>query len=460
MQAELRERGLLALCTYCFLSFFSPSESFLFTYLQDNKHFTESQLVNLIYPVWTYGLYASLLLLLPLSCLFGHKSIIVLGAAARFAAGLIVVVISPGTVWLMQADQLCFSLFFAVKVAIVPAFVFKALPASAYQWGISLTRSCVLVGNALSAFLGQALVAGGTQLTVLVFITCCAHAMGFLCTLALPRAKALASNASLVSAGAGIQSPLRPSVYANSWRADCSQAAPLIWSMMVGPAKELFWLFFIWYAGPTAAQELLLTYAQALFQAAVSDQWLHWSGSVFGAAYTVGSIALLIPAHPPIEQCLRGHLSLLAVGSCLFCAAMLALLAAAASDVLTLPALVFYSIFICAHVTFELIRTFCGAQLGVLMDARGCRNFLVVLVLRQFSVSTVQSLLQALATSTSRKIGVQMLVSAGFVAALAVAFTLVLTVKRFKSGCRGFSREGGWQWAELEVPASECQASS
>lgn len=486
--SRLRRAHGLALCIFPLLSFFSPSEAYLFEFLTSAKQFDAAQLIGSVFPVWTYALFFCLPVALVCSHVIGHKRTVVLGAAARACAAAIVLRVRADDVGMMQLDQVCFSFFFVTKTSVLPALLFEVFDARDYQRAIALVRACVLIGSASSALVGQLLVSRGAPLDALVRATFWCHLAGMLASLALPatrrgtgcspccacrctRSDAIPTPSSpwrareppsvahspalplaLTSCRSGGHELLLGARHARLGRCGLSVAwrgrAPLprgltaahaalaaLCAVLLPPARtggarvDRLLVLLAWHVSLTAAQQLVLTYYQALFaaldSASAGARAAEWNGVVLGTSYIAASLASLVAAHGPVERAVRRWTAAVGAGTSGVAALLLALLgshAFCASWALPLPCA--YLAFAAAQAIFEFARTVSVAQVAVMLDARGFRYFLSALVASQLAISAVQSALQLAIRPFSRDAPAQFVALAAALAAAALALAV------------------------------------
>jgi hypothetical protein len=451
---QLASRHWVALAVYPLLSFFSPSESYLFQYLTTVKDFSARQLVVLVFPWWSYALPACLLLVVALGRI-GHKRTVVLGAVARLSAAAIVVAAPAGNVRLMQLDQVCFALFFAAKTAALPALLFEVFEPREYQRALALVRGCVLLGSASSAFCGQLLVARGAPLETLVRATFWCHLGGLAASLALP-------SPSGPSRAHGIERAAQDSPCAFPPQPALASARASLASLRRALGAPRLRALLLWHVGIVAVQQLALTYYQALFSAlaggagvqtnASGALWLPphghalpattWNGGVVGVADLAGALASFAAGDVRVERVVRRRLRVVAAGTSAVAALLLGVLGGAALAPAWAPPLpAAYACFVGAQITFEFARTVGVAQLAVGLEARGCRLFLSALVGCQLCVCVAQVFLQvsiqAVATEPLRQFYALALASA------ATALCLTLGACRDRAGAPASA--GGWK---------------
>lgn len=427
---QLTRRHWASLALYPFLSFFSPSEPWLFDFLCTAKGFTSEELVASVFPVWTYALFPCLPLALAVSDGLGHKATVLLGACARVVAGAIVVFVPAGNVPLMQLDQVMFSFFFVAKIAVLPALLFDLLPADAYQRAISTVRTFVLVGSASSALSGQLLVAARVPLGTLVVATLACHATALACALALPsrsRARhggawmptggfgrmARASSASATADVLTLPAPLEP---LERQRSRPCASLGLAWQELrrtiVDQPSSGIWGAVLWLVVATSSQQLMLTYYQALFSTVGPSRGgmaslSLWNGLCLAVSYVAGAAVSAIAALPCVERRLRTHVEAVAVGATAATTVALGALAALGAGYPVPagvpPIMATYVVFVVAQTACEFSRTAATAEVAIRLVSNGCRHFLSALVGCQLCVSVLQATMQGLLQGVARQ---------------------------------------------------------
>lgn len=434
-----------ALAVYPLLSFFSPSEAYLFSFLTGSKGFSAAQLVGAVFPVWTYATFLCLPLALACSKVAGHKATVVLGAVARVSAAALVLVVPAGRVRLLQLDQACFAFFFVAKNAVLPALLFAVLEARDYQRAVSVVRTCVLVGSASSAFAGQALVSRAVALTTLARVTFWCHLAGLVASLALPAEPRRGSHPAPRAAPTAAVDRGEDD-FSGSSRGLGSAGAALLslrGAICAPHGGSRLRALLLWHVCMTAAQQLLLTYYQALFSALQAEGARgsgprhaggqeQWNGLVLGISHLASVPASLAAAHAPVERAVRRSTLAVAAGSSALAALLLGALGSRAPR---LPAA--YAAFALLQALFEFARTVGVAQIGVLLDARGCRQFLSALVCCQLCISAAQSLMQLAIQAVSAEAAQQF-------TALAAILALVSLALAAAAGLARWTRQRGW----------------
>ncbi len=217
--AALRAPRWTLVVVSCFtgLSYFKPSEPFLVAFLECVKSVADADVVQRIFPLWTYAYLG----LLPVLCLFaeliGYRAVVLLGAVGRLATcALLLSPVTDGSVPLMQVTQALVAAGFASEPALYAA-MYAALPPHAYARASGLVSFSRILATMLSSLLGQLMIAEGLALQALVVVStvCSAAALLVGCALAPAAAgqRAAASkpaDESVFSDGPLLASPSTP----------------------------------------------------------------------------------------------------------------------------------------------------------------------------------------------------------------------------------------------------------
>uniref|UniRef100_A0A8C5A669 Solute carrier family 19 member 2 n=1 Tax=Gadus morhua TaxID=8049 RepID=A0A8C5A669_GADMO len=168
----------LLLCLYGFFSNLRPSEPFLTHFLLGpEKNLTETQVVNEIYPVWTYSYLALLFPVFLATDYLRYKPVLILQAAS-FVATYAVLVWGRG-VPAMQVLELAFGLASATDVAYY-SYIYSVVPPASYQRVTGFCRGATLLGSAAGSLSGQLLVSlAAVRLRRLVEATLAAAVVAF-----------------------------------------------------------------------------------------------------------------------------------------------------------------------------------------------------------------------------------------------------------------------------------------
>ena len=147
---------LFKLCALGFFINFQPSESYLTSYLEDTKNFSDSEIDN---DIWPYDTYGALISLLPIGICaehFGFRKIIFFGLICRECTRLILLY---GTeIWQMSIMQLTYASATSVNWVYYAYIYMVIIEESYYQTATSYVQSAGILGTLLSSILAQILV--------------------------------------------------------------------------------------------------------------------------------------------------------------------------------------------------------------------------------------------------------------------------------------------------------------
>ena len=154
------------LCLYGFFKEFKPSEPFLNPFLTHNisdpddpgKGFSNAVAENDIYPFWTYSYLVAEVFTLLLTDFLVYKPVIILESLAYL--GTRVLLVAAFGLLSMRLMQLLYGIASATEVAYY-SYIYVMIDKKHYKYATSFTRAAVLLGRALSGYLGQALYSTG-----------------------------------------------------------------------------------------------------------------------------------------------------------------------------------------------------------------------------------------------------------------------------------------------------------
>ncbi|XP_068560786.1 thiamine transporter 1 isoform X2 [Cebidichthys violaceus] len=160
----------LLLCVYGFFSNLRPSEPFLTAYLLGpDKNLTETQVVNEIYPVWTYSYLVLLFPIFLATDFLRYKPVLVLQATSLVVT--YVMLLRAQGMLAMQLLEFFFGLATACEVAYY-SYIYSVVEPAHYQRVTGYCRSVALFGSAAGSLAGQLLLSvAKVQLVHLVIIT-------------------------------------------------------------------------------------------------------------------------------------------------------------------------------------------------------------------------------------------------------------------------------------------------
>ncbi|XP_059416608.1 thiamine transporter 1-like isoform X2 [Carassius carassius] len=146
----------ILLCIYGFFCSHRPLEPFLISFLMGpDKNLTETEVVNEIYPFWTYSY---LLLLFPVflaTDYLRYKPVLIVQAAS-FIVTYALLLMAQG-VRAMELLEFFFGLATATEVAYY-SYIYSVVEPSHYQRVTGFCRSVTLLGSAIGSLIGQILV--------------------------------------------------------------------------------------------------------------------------------------------------------------------------------------------------------------------------------------------------------------------------------------------------------------
>ncbi|XP_062852867.1 thiamine transporter 1 [Trichomycterus rosablanca] len=175
----------LLLCVYGFFSNLRPSEPFLTAFLLGpDKNLTETEVVNEIYPVWTYSYLVLLFPVFLATDYLCYKPVLILQAAS-FIITYTMLVKAQG-VMAMQFLEFFFGVATASDIAYY-SYIYSVVEPASYQRVTGFCRSVTLLGSAVGSLIGQVLVSvAQVPLVYLSIITLSSSCLAFLATLFLP----------------------------------------------------------------------------------------------------------------------------------------------------------------------------------------------------------------------------------------------------------------------------------
>ncbi|XP_032411885.1 thiamine transporter 1 isoform X2 [Xiphophorus hellerii] len=299
------------LCVYGFFSSLRPSEPFLTAYLMGpDKNLTETQVVNEIYPVWTYSYLALLLPVFLATDYLCYKPVLVLQACS--------LVLTYAMLWkaqgmlAMQLLEFFFGLATASEVAYY-SYIYSVVEPELYQRVTGYCRSVTLFGSAAGSLLGQLLLSlAKAELVHLVIITLASAAVAFVAPWFLPMPKRslfFHMSPGVVEEPAAGCSPDKAED-SESRAPMCYRCRPLLaWS--------------VWWALATCGYFQIINYAQALWETFYSSQHHEiYNGYVETLSTLLGALAALLVGCLPVDWTHWGELLLwvlsLLMAACVF----------------------------------------------------------------------------------------------------------------------------------------------
>ncbi|KAL2087469.1 hypothetical protein ACEWY4_016297 [Coilia grayii] len=173
------------LCIYGFFSNFRPSEPFLTAFLLGpDKNLTETQVVNEIYPLWTYSYLVLLIPVFLATDYLRYKPLLILQAGSLIVT--YAMLVKAQGVVAMQVLEFFFGIATATDIAYY-SYIYSVVEQAQYQKVTGFCRSVTLLGSSIGSLLGQVLVsAGQVPLLYLSVITLLCACIAFLTPWFLP----------------------------------------------------------------------------------------------------------------------------------------------------------------------------------------------------------------------------------------------------------------------------------
>eukprot|EP00047_Mylnosiga_fluctuans_P014205 m.36396 g.36396 ORF g.36396 m.36396 type:complete len:458 (+) comp5386_c0_seq1:56-1429(+) len=164
-------RRVLGLCIVAFLLNCLPSEAFLTKYLKRDKHMSDNELDNAVWPADTYSTFIFILPIGLLADAWGYRPVIALGMLFRELTRTIL--IFGDTLAAMVAMQVTYAASSCVDT-IFFAYVYMSVPTANFQATTALVHGAYHLGNVFASALGQVLVSYssvGDNLVVLFYLS-------------------------------------------------------------------------------------------------------------------------------------------------------------------------------------------------------------------------------------------------------------------------------------------------
>ncbi|XP_031564271.1 thiamine transporter 2-like [Actinia tenebrosa] len=184
---EFWQKATLLLCLYGFFKEMKPSEPFLTPYLKaPPKNFTDKQLENEVYPVWTYSYLVALFLVFLFTDVLRYKPVIVVEGLAYLTTR--VLLIWATSVRAMQFMQFAYGVATGAEVAYY-SYIYAVVEAEHYLRVTGFTRAAVLAGRMMSGVVGQLLISlSVTDYLTLNYISMTSVCIALVITFILPSA--------------------------------------------------------------------------------------------------------------------------------------------------------------------------------------------------------------------------------------------------------------------------------
>ncbi|XP_039597298.1 solute carrier family 19 member 3b [Polypterus senegalus] len=304
------------LCLFGFLINCRPLEPFLTAYLVGPyKNATEQQVINVLFPIWTYSYLALLFPVFMVTDLLRYKPVMVLQAV--FAVITFVLLCFAQGIASLKAVQFCFAMVTATEVAYF-SYIYSMVPSEHYQQVTSFLRSANLLGFMSAAILGQLLVSfAELPYFYLGTITIGAESAALLLSIVLPmpsrsmfyrsedpaQCNQMDLSKKDMNSSDAKEAPVCENVSAmmevkriphkRITRENVSKTLSQLWySFKVCYSSRKVIYSSLWWAFATCGHNQVYNYTQSLFQhIAPSGNFSVYNGAVEAAASVVGSMA-------------------------------------------------------------------------------------------------------------------------------------------------------------------------
>ncbi|XP_068612400.1 thiamine transporter 1 [Brachionichthys hirsutus] len=426
----------LLLCVHGFFTNLRPSEPFLTAYLMGpDKNLTETQVVNEIYPVWTYSYLALLLPVFLATDFLRYKPVLILQASSLVAT--YVLLLWCRGVLAMQLLEFFFGVATASEVAYY-SYIYSVVDPARYRRVTGYCRSVTLFGAAAGCLLGQLLLSvAAVRLRHLVAVTLAAAAVAFVPPwfLPMPRGSLLfhespgeeeagpRSGEALLESAEGKALPntqnasvaSRPSEAGSRRGGFAGVSRLLLADLLLCYRCRPLLAWSLWWALATCGYFQVVNYAQALWEnVRPSRDYQIYNGYVETASTLLGALAALLVGYLPVRWALWGELAL----------CVLSLLMAASVFLMDTVRNIWlcYGSYVVFRATYMLLITVATFQIAASLSVR---RYALVFGVNTFVALLLQSVL-TLAVVDSAVLGLdvfaQFFVYGGYFAAISLVF--------------------------------------
>ncbi|XP_067439215.1 thiamine transporter 1 [Thunnus thynnus] len=432
----------LLLCVYGFFSSLRPSEPFLTAYLLGpDKNLTETQVVNEIYPVWTYSYLVLLFPIFLATDYLCYKPVLVLQATSLVVT--YVMLLKTQGMLAMQLLEFFFGLATASEVAYY-SYIYSVVEPTHYQRVTSYCRSITLFGSAAGSLIGQLLLSvAKVQLLYLVIITLASAAVAFVAPWFLPMPKRSLffhkstgvaeerlqrKSKSLMEKAEDLESkePLKKqdiSTVSRSSEAGSGNGGLLEVLLMLFTdflhcyrcRPLLAWS--LWWALATCGYFQVLNYAQVLWEnIRPSQEYEIYNGYVETLSTLLGAVTALLVGYLPVSWSLWGELVL----------CLLSLLMAVCVFVMDTLRNIWlcYSSYILFRATYMLLITVATYQIAASLNMQ---RYALVFGVNTFMALLLQTLLTVVVVDSAGlglDVFTQFLIYGGYFAVISVVFLI------------------------------------
>ncbi|XP_041822064.1 thiamine transporter 1 [Chelmon rostratus] len=431
----------LLLCVYGFFSNLRPSEPFLTAYLMGpDKNLTETQVVNEIYPIWTYSYLVLLFPIFLATDYLCYKPVLVLQATSLVVT--YVMLLKVQGLLAMQLLEFFFGLATASEVAYY-SYIYSVVEPAHYQRVTGYCRSITLFGSAAGSLTGQLLLSvAKVQLLHLVIITLASASVAFVAPWLLPMPK---RSLFFHSPGVAKERPQSNSTALLEKTEDSESKVPLKTqdaslisrsaeagshrSGLVDVLRMLFSDFLqcyrcrpllawsVWWALATCGYFQVINYAQALWEnVRPSHDYEIYNGYVETLSTLLGALAALLVGYLPVCWSLWGELAL----------CILSLLMAVCVFVMDTLRNIWlcYSSYVLFRATYMLLITVATYQIAASLNMQ---RYALVFGVNTFMALLLQSLLTVVVVDSAGlglDVFTQFFIYGGYFAAISLVFLL------------------------------------
>ncbi|XP_058468383.1 thiamine transporter 1 [Solea solea] len=436
------------LCVYGFFTNMRPSEPFLTAFLMGpDKNLTETQVVNEIYPVWTYSYLVLLFPVFLATDYLCYKPILVLQATSLVVT--FVILLKAQGMLAMQLLEFFFGLATASEVAYY-SYIYSVVEPAYYQRVTGYCRSATLFGSAAGSLLGQLLLlVDKVELLHLVIFTLTSATVAFVAPWFLPmpkkslffhkspaEAKKRRHSSSSFFLDKNVEDsesevPLRSQdvcTIPTSSKPDSSSSGVVkVLKMLFNDFLQCYrsrslLAWSLWWALATCGYFQVINYAQALWEnIRPSKDYEIYNGYVETVSTLLGALGALLVGYLPVRWALWGELAL----------CILSLLMAACVFVMdTLKNIwLCYSSYVLFRATYMLLITVATYQIAASLSMQ---RYALVFGVNTFIALLLQTLL-TLVVVDSAGLGLdvftQFLIYAGYFAVISAVFFLAWLFK-------------------------------
>ncbi|XP_056089589.1 thiamine transporter 1 [Rhinichthys klamathensis goyatoka] len=451
------------LCIYGFFSSHRPLEPFLTPFLMGpDKNLTETEVVNEIYPLWTYSYLVLLFPVFLATDYLRYKPVLILQATS-FIVTYAMLMKAQG-VRAMQLLEFFFGLATATEVAYY-SYIYSVVEPSHYQRVTGFCRSVTLLGSAIGSLMGQVLVSvAQVPLFYLSVITLVSSCIAFVAPWFLPmpvkslffheRERSSRDEAVLepMNRGQLIEKPEDPeskmqlsadertTLRDNTSSSRLLEVLKMLWADFLqcySSSTLLAWS--VWWALSTCGYFQVINYAQALWEKILpSNDFEIYNGYVETISTLLGAFAAFVVSFVKVSWTVWGELAL-----CIF-SVVIAVCVFLMDTVRNIW--VCYTAYIIFRATYMLLITIATYQIAANLSMKryalvfGVNTFIALLLQTVLTVIVVDS------AGLGLDIFLQFLIYASYFAAVAVIFFIAGLYKLFKR-----RRSGG----QNELPTTE-----